>query len=475
MSDKELQVFLNIADQNLTGTLVLSGKNTLLSVHAKEPVFDLPDYVNCLCQDGQYASLLRCVSFGGGTSWAGNESVYNTRAFPHIVVMGSRYCTANEAIVESFSFHLSGAEDLFFDIDPWIDGEGYKPNDNPDSYTQTFSFSGSGVIFEANTDIGQISAFHAPTFTGPSMMGFSAKNQVRILITPTEPVSIDALIAVSNRFKHFAEVCTGQSQNIESISFISLERTGGDNPSSFEVIVSHNEEGERQDRDGGTYGHDMLAAPCLDRKNYEDLVVQWFSKNDSITSVALSRFSSNINAGSYYDFNRLVSAASLFEWFDSSEKVEMTDDIASVIQQTKIALNALSVSEQRDRLLGALGNAGKETLHQKIIRQLTGVLTILDRTKMIDREKTEDLISLAVKCRNGLVHGDYNKKVHRALDSHIYFLTETLEVLFACLCVHNKGYEIPQNKRHLAGHSRYSHFFKEFQKRARVVLDDING
>jgi hypothetical protein len=230
MANKELQVFLTQSGQQLTGKLVLSGTDTLLTVHAKEPLVHLPEYVECVCQDGQKASLLNCLTLGSARSSYYGEVIYSAQAFPHIVVLGSRHCTADEPSVASFSFHLSDAEQLFFDIEPWIRGDRYTPSDDPKSYTHAFSLSGPDTIFEADTAIGKVSAFHVPSFTGPSMSGFSATNKVIISVEPKKPIGVNELIALIYRLKHFAEVCSGQLQGIDSISFVGTKTTGGEPP-----------------------------------------------------------------------------------------------------------------------------------------------------------------------------------------------------------------------------------------------------
>lgn len=477
MANKEHQVFLTLDGQNLTGKLVLAGKDTLLTVHAKEPVVQLPEYIECECQGGQKASLLNCLNFGSGNSSYYKEVIYSAQAFPNVVVLGPRYCTADEPSVASFSFHLSDAEQLFFDIEPWIHRDRYTSGDDQQSFTYTFSFSGPGVIFEALTAIGKVTAYHAPSFKGPGMSGFSAKNQVLVSIEPDRPVSIETLIALTYRFKHFAEVCSGKPQGINNISFLSTEKIDEDRPISLDVILSHSE--NSNGREGYAAGYQMLAAPCLDRSEFEALVVRWFDVNDHRRRVALSRFSLNLMNESYYDSNRLITAASLFEWFDPSRKVEVSADITSVIDQTKEALSALPESDLKKRLLGVLGNTDSETLQMKIRRQLDGVLAVLNGYSEFDRRKAERIIALAVKCRNSLVHGigdkKRDKKIISVLDAHQVFLTETLEVLFACLCLHTAGWNIRrQDVRHLRGNTRYCVFFREFNTWSEKLFADTD-
>jgi len=473
MSDKEFQVFLTLDDQDLTGKLVLAGKDTLLTVHAKDPIVKLPEYVECICQDGQKASLLNCLSFGGGRSMYHKEVIYRAQAFPHIVVLGPHHCTADESSVASFSFHLSDAEQLFFHLEPWIQGDHYEFSDDQQSYTQTFSFTEPSVIFEAVSAVGKVSAYHAPSFTGPSMSGFSAENRVMVSIESGRPISINELIELIYKFKYFSEVCSGRPQSIDNISFVSSEQADEGHPVILDLIISHSEDDSGQDRYAS--GYDMLAAPCLDRSDFEALVISWFNEDDYRRRVALSRFSSNLKSDNHYDSNRLVSAASLFEWFDSSRKVEVPENIVSFIEQTKATLLALPESDMQNRFLNMLGNAGSETLQLKIRRQLEGVLSVLDGYDSFDKRKAEQVIAYAVKCRNALVHGVRDRKVGRVLEAHQIFLIETLEVLFACLCLHTAGWSIRrQDDRHLRGSTRYCGFLHEFNTRAEQLFADAD-
>ncbi len=435
---------------------------------------ELPEYVTCVCQDGRKASLLDCVRLGWGSSKHDQEVVYSAQAFPHFVALGPRHYRAEELSVANFSFHLSGAEGLFFDIEPWIPPDREIRHDDASDYSRTFGFYGPGVIFEADTAIGRVSAYHAPSFKGPSMSGFSAENQVRVSVEPSSPICIREVIDITYRIRCFAEVCSGQSQSVADVSFVSIDELPTGHTVTSDLLISHSEDGVKRDR--YATGYDMLAAPCLNREDFESLVMNWFAECSSHRHVSLSRFSSNLRNDSYYDANRLVSAASLFEWFDSSRKVELPADIAFVIDRTKRALSSLPNTDVRDRLLGALGRARAETLKLKMERLLDGVLDDLSAYDSFDRGKAERVVALAVRCRNALVHGGTDERTRTLLEEYQVFLTDTLEILFACLCLHSYGWKIRrEDERHLRGHTRYATFLREFDDRADNVIGDADG
>ncbi len=472
MAETELQVFLDIDDKNVTGKLLLAGKDTLLTVYSKEPVVSLPDSIECICQNGQKVSLLNCLSYGGGHASSHGEVVYNAQSFPHYVVVGPLHCTLDEKLIESVCFNLSNAEQLFWDITPWLnEDDGFAVGEDENSYSHKFSYSGPAEIFDCNTAVGKISAYHAPSFQGPSISGFSAENKILVSIKPDSPISIEELVTLLYRFKQFAEICSGKAQGVRDISFFTFQKAEDDRPTSLDLTISHSEQSGETER--YATGYDMLAAPCLDREDFENLVKHWFEKDDRKRKVSLSRFSSNLKNENYYDSNRLVSAASLFEWFDSTRKIEIPPDIGEFVDDARARLSQLPQSDAQNRLLGILGNTGTETLHMKILRQLNEVLDRLVGFESFSREKAEGVISWSVKCRNNLVHGSGGKKVQHILERHLIFLTESLEVFFALLCLHTAGWDIrKRSDQHLRGHTRYCTFLRNFNVEADRLLEE---
>ena len=176
----------------------------------------------------------------------------------------------------------------------------------------------------------------------------------------------------------------------------------------------------------------------------------------------------------YYDPERLVSAASLYEWYGPSAKIELPDDIRAVIAEMKETLSELPKSKLRDGLSNTLGRVGTETLRDKILRQLSEVLDVLDKLDTFDRGHAERVISYSVKCRNALVHGSEKKKIFRVLESHQSLMIDTLEVLFAFQCLYTSDWQLHrEDERYLRGYSRYGNFIRGFNSRVAQFITDV--
>jgi len=438
----DLHVFVPHADSKLSGRLKVDAAKTLLTVFSEDPVVELPAYIECVGESGQSISLLDCVRWGGGTASTYGQAVHSCQAFPHYVLIGGLHCTADEETIGAIYFSLSGAETLFWDISPWLRISNSSLDESilvEDKAPTVFGFVGSGEIFASQTDLGRIAAYHTPTFTGPSMSGFQARNLVTICIEPVEPVSVRTTIDYIYRFKSFAEICSGRTQGISDISLLSTKRIN-DHCATLDMSISHNSPVDPSEKFETQY--DMLAAPSLGRNNFEALVSSWFSVNDIKRRVTYSRLSANVKQENFYDANRLVNATSLFEWFDSTKRTELPAEIEAIVGEFIRDIDELPESDERGRLLSMLGHVGAETLQTKMLRQLEQIIEELDKSDLLHKADFELVVTWIVKCRNMIVHGSGNKKVERVFDRHHAFLTETLEVMFAFLALQTAGWNI---------------------------------
>ncbi|MEQ8485381.1 MAG: hypothetical protein RIB46_13565 [Pseudomonadales bacterium] len=467
-----IQVFVDLGTKVVSGTLLLNGANSKLKVVSQEPIVALPEHIKCVDEDARRISLFGCINAGCGSSGSREERVFSCAAFPHYVARGDFHCTIDDKVFDQVYFGITDAAALFWDNSPWkhIDtrllSEPLSVGDN--TISVIYGFVGSGEIFKSKTALGTIAAHHLPSFTSPSVKGFSATNHIKVGLEASNPISIRESITLMYRIKQFTEVCSGRHQGVSAISLFKKGNCD-ERPARLDLTISHAEEPTRS-ADHLT-GFDMLASPCLDRQAYEKLVTNWFAQDDRRRWIAFSRFSSSLKQANYYDQNRLVSAASLFEWYDATQKVDVPEEIRSLIDRTIADLDSIPVSNEHQRMRAILGTIGSESLQSKILRQTREVLDILNEADSFDRGLCEEVIAWAVKCRNKIVHGTGGRTVERVLDQNQIFLTETLEVLFGFMSLHTAGWSIQRrDDRHLRGFSRYSTFLRDFSRNASELI-----
>ncbi len=101
----------------------------------------------------------------------------------------------------------------------------------------------------------------------------------------------------------------------------------------------------------------------------------------------------------------------------------------------------LPVSAQRDSVLGALGRMKKSALKQKINHRAELLLT----NSLSQYSRMNEVIDLAIDCRNYFVHGgepkiDYTKHFFATVP----FLTNTLEFVFATSDLIEAGWDVAE-------------------------------
>jgi len=436
-----LHVFATLQDLELRGELSLKGQETYVQFFSEAPLPILPKEIYCRDQTGRHITLLDCLTIESGRRGGIDTPIFYAKAFPHLATIGDLSVSPSDTKFKSVYCELSDWKSLFWDYRPWRDlpHSDLKMID-PKTPVGAIgaAFMGDSEVFNSQTPIGAISAHHSPTTTMAGPHGYSAENSIPLCIEPSTPCNTKEAIEFLNRFRQFAEMCSGRTISFNSITlWADIEN---DEYPSVELLISH--EGATSDLDDDQHGMDLLAGPCIDRPEYEKLVKNWFSVTDISKLRAVVRFSDNLRKGRQYSQERLVNAASCYEWYVKAEKISLDSQIHELLKEAKKAIKKLPESSARNSALSSLGNIGSESLTQKIVRYLEPTTKQLENTKGLSLNDINGQLKSAVKCRNFLVHGGTDTIIEELIDDKLVFLTDTLEVMFALACFQELGLDL---------------------------------
>ena len=230
------------------------------------------------------------------------------------------------------------------------------------------------------------------------------------------------------------------------------------------VYWSHYPKYERLEDGQNPHPFDVLIKPVQDPEMFSCILTKWLNREWLVQAKnwysARVRFFKNFEKQDYYDIDRLIGAANMFDILPDeaiSDTVELSEDLKAAREKCRQIFKRLPRSPERDSVLSALGRIGKSTLKKKVRHRAQFLID-----KVGDR--IPDFFTItdeAVDCRNYYVHGsppssriDYNQ-----YPSPLHFLTNTLEFVFAASDLVEAGWDI---KKWCESQSRTNHPFGHY-------------
>lgn len=191
----------------------------------------------------------------------------------------------------------------------------------------------------------------------------------------------------------------------------------------------------------------------------------WLECNNSMGEARRRLVSSFFNR---HSIDRLVSAANVFDLLpDHALQVQKTvrEDLQSAVSAARNLFTKLPRSDERDGVLGALGRVAKPSLRDKVCHRAS-IIIAKSGPKFPD---LHEVCKLAVSCRNHFVHGSELPKGLDRDESNFFFLTNTLEFVFAASDLISLGWDLEGwlESAYLYGHpfGRYVYSYKEYARR----------
>ena len=442
------------------GNLSLDGPRTSLYVWDKE-FFHIEESTEKtftgVLNDLRKVSLINCWTNGSGTLTAVREgdSLNYYDIHPQYVIFGDQHIANTEKTIIAVSFLIDDATTLFYDYESF----GHVRNPLPimqkiietdNSYHKAsagdhpiiFYYTGKMEIFSSETVVGKILAHHSPSYSMGGPSGITISNKIPVNIEFSQPIAFGEVVDRMWRVLRFLELTVGRVQNL--LEFTLSVEAGREIPEFLEVYPCRYPKHARSE---GAFEQphpgDILINAVKDPNGFSDVLAAWLERSsDSRWQDARWRFFRFFEKQRDYDWNRLISAANMFDILPDmpSLKAEtLPEDLSDAKEQCREKFKSLPQSEYRNSILNALGRIGKPALKQKINA----------RSKFLTEKIGDELPDLhkvtgeAVNCRNYYVHGNNDPKIdYNNNFDVVWFLTDTLEFVFAASDLVEAGWNI---------------------------------
>jgi len=166
----------------------------------------------------------------------------------------------------------------------------------------------------------------------------------------------------------------------------------------------------------------------------------------------------------------VVAAANLFDLTSSLTPTEVPPELAKVRDECLRAFKDLPRTDERDSAIMALSRIGTQTLMKKVRSRATAL------QGHFHLKELDGVLRQAILCRNYFVHGSDDKRFnYDAVKSHMPFLTETLEFVFAAAELIECGWAARdwQHRPHTS-HHWFRRFISDYPQACQELLSDLD-
>lgn len=467
--------------QEVWGELVLSGADTKLRLRTEKlpAKSSTPEVIHGQLHDFTLVSCIQCVG-GDMPSQSSNskgERSWSWSVFPHQVLSGRSHFNPGADRIRKVWFSVGDIYQIFDDFDsfgtlvapaaelqsslPRIIGNRHVPIGTE---PRIVYFAGRCVLLEASLSFGKLEVQHWPIAVANSH-GAHINNQMRIHIEFEPAIDLEECLSKVAEIGQFLSLVAGRTQEIENVGIAMEGRDSNEVPLSLYSSFSPKQTNE-QDLDTPSW-RDMPLDGVRRMDEFRKVTEQWFFSNNH--ALARARLHSCREAGNYFNVDRLVAAANMFDLTSTLTPKDVPERLAKVRDDCLAALRALPRCDDRDSAIMALSRIGAPTLMKKVLSRaaiLRGHFILEDLDKVLRH---------AVKCRNHFVHGPGDKGFnYEAVEHHVHFFTETLEFVFAAAELIECGWAAGDWRlRPHTSHHWFSRFISDYSRACQQLLSDI--
>ncbi len=426
--------------RTLHAEFLLDGADTYIKIYSDTDICDdyvLLDNLDALLTDGTSVTFLQNVRSSDGGTISGDTRSYFVRLRPSFVTLGPRHhnCVTK---IRSVSFCVNDAHVIYHDTDAF--GHIFEAKDCIDGVVESQEkylgrtiirgerpiisyFTGKSLIFEANTQMGRISASHSVSKPASRSDGVQIDSKIFTTVDLGSPVSMEAVFEILIVLLRFLEIVAGRRQSIFNIH-VQLDHPDEPFPVELYWCMRPYVRNDASDLDP----EELPINAGLDPTQFGMILTNWVAENHRRND-ARSRFSDCFSKQYRYDVDRIVGAANMFDIMPYSiDSVILSDDLVSARDKTQHLFKELPESPERNSILDALGRIGKPSLRKKVQSRVEIILVEAGRY-------FPDLplvVDEAIKCRNYYVHGTRQKLNYSgASEILVPFFTNTLEFVFS--------------------------------------------
>ena len=464
------------------GELILSGANTQLRLRTEGQPAELsaPEVLHGRLHDFTLVSCVHCVGGSIPTrAWNGDDKTASSwRVFPHQVLSGRSYFNPCEDRIRKVWFSTGDIYRIFDDFDsfgiltdPTLKLQSLLPRTIGDRQVpigpepRFVYFSGRCTLLEASLSFGKLEVQHRPLAKANSQEA-RITSQIRVQVEFETAVDLNECLRKIASIGQFLSLVAGRSQGIENVQVSIDGRDSKEFPLSLHWSLGP-QQAKGQVLDTPSW-FDMPLDGVRRADEFRQVIERWFSSNEH--DLARARLHSCLEAGNHFDVDRLVAAANMFDLRDTTTLVEIPQDLKKIRDECVDAIQALPRSDDRGDALMVLSLIGKANLKKKALSRaavLHGHFHLAD----LDR-----VLRQAVLCRNYFVHGSGDKRFNYAVvKSHISFLTETLEFVFAAAELIECGWAAGDWRlRFHTGYHWLNRYISEYMRASQELLSDLD-
>jgi hypothetical protein len=448
-----------IDGRTLDGELTFDGPRSKLYVHS--PDFFRPDEVEDRCVKGVLhdltkVSLFDCLAGGvSGSSWSAEGSFSFADITPHYVVHGRRHLEPKDKAIRAVTFVMSDAHLIFRDYDSFLAAFDPKPSQiRP--FIQEYQkvaqrriptgrrplvalFTGRQELIRAKTTLGTVTISNGPWSTMGNSKGIQINNDVWTKIAFDKPSDFQTALSSIFPVLNFMEIMAGRKQEISLVRLLLNERDL--QKRHLEVYWTRPPKRTEYRSDRDPHVTDLPIDAIRERRLFTRVFENWIAMHDE-RKLARGRFSDGFTQENWFDTDRLIGAANMFDLLPAStgpKALALPPALKLAHDESRKLFRALPQSVERDSVLNALGRLKQPSLKRKIHRRAKPIIAAFgDRFPHL-----EAVIDLAVDARNYFVHGGPSKHDFTGpLYGYVHFFTETLEFIFAASDLHDAGWPI---------------------------------
>lgn len=488
-----------------TGHLTIVGKDTLLKLLNSQPLEDTNEEFrdhHGLLKDGSKVSLLECIRMGATNYRLDERAQYETRFFPHYVLIGESFINSGEAAIQAIHYHFENVHCLvngyrtFGTLHPEREEfrkileadhqrrekiaqehDWGKPKFEPEigDHPILLYFNGLREIVKCSAQIGSVTLTNRTLYEMGSSKGIGIDNEITVSLEFAAPKTVEEAFTSLSTLHSFFELCLGRHQRYLWIEAqLVKEKVETDDPiaRSLEVYWSHCNTRVSGETDPTHYG-DVLLGPGVQKEEFAKVLSGWLDSAPSVGK-ARSRFASTFHSDTY-GIDRIVGAANMFDLLTDTHapsKKESDKRTRDAVEESRKRFKALPDSFARQSMLSALGRVGTASLRDKICHR-ADILTNADSKRFAELHLP---CSQAVLCRNHYVHGSEAAFNYSEEFKAFVFLTDTLEFVFAVSDLIELGWDYNSwfEKRPWSSHS-FGSYMVNYERNLQMLKQLLNA
>lgn len=480
ISGQQLGIF-DLHDLRVFGELYLAASQSRLTLRTEENADQLkvPNAVHGQLHDFTFVSCVDCKGGSVPSKRFGSKGQrsYSWDVFPHFIFFGNRHFNPiNDKIVDVW-FSVSDASLIFDDFDSYgiLDTSSVTVSDLiqesvgdrqiPLGPAPTLAyFGGRCDVLKVEVSEGSIVVQHWPISEMGSSEGIRIRSQLKLGVRFRMPTELSVCIEAVTKLAQFLSLVAGRSQGVSNVQ---VKVNGASEKERF-FSVYWSLAPSISSTEGVQYKPSFLDMP-LDAirrpEEFKESLSAWWEAPPS-HKLARARLHACRSRGIKFDVDRLVAAANMFDLRVICGVEEQQHDLIKVCTDCIKALKRLPKTYDRDSIIMALSRVGTPSLRKKILMRADIVKSrfVLDNL--------DEVLGLAVKCRNYFVHGDNDSSFNFAtVKPFTTFFTETLEFVFAAAELIECGWNSVawKNGPHTASHWFYR-YLNDYSKNSRDLL-----